>query len=75
MVAIEKYYQRGKNVVHALQALVIFLGAIVTIAIFTKGGEGDGRINYYFVLVNTPSVFHEIRRMLIANSASFPYQF
>ena len=74
MVAIEKYYQRGKNVVHALQALVIFLGAIVTIAIFTKGGNGDGRINYYFVLVSTASIFHEVPFMLIANSASFPYQ-
>ena len=74
MVAIEKYYQRGKNVVHALQALVIFLGAIVTIAIYTKGGEGDGRINYYFVLVSTPFIFYEVRIMLIGNSASFPYQ-
>ena len=74
MVAIEKYYQRGKNVVHALQALVIFLGAIVTIAIFTKGGKGDGRINYYFVLVSTASIFHEVRTVLMDNSASFPYQ-
>ena len=57
MVAIEKYYQRGKNLVHALQGLLIFLGAIVTIAIFAKGGKGDGRINYYFVLVSTASRF------------------
>ena len=57
MVTIERYYQRGKNVVHALQALVIFIGAIVTIAIYTKGGKGDGRINYYFVLVTTPFIF------------------
>ena len=60
MVTIDRYYQRGKNVVHALQALVIFLGAIVTIAIYTKGGKGDGRIDYYFLLVSTPFIFHEL---------------
>ena len=60
MVTIDRYYQRGKNVVHALQALVIFLGAIVTIAIYTKGGNGDGRIDYYFLLVSTPFIFHEL---------------
>ena len=57
MVTIERYYQRGKNVVHALQALVIFIGAIVTIAIYTKGGKGDGGINYFFVLVSTLFIF------------------
>ena len=60
MVTIDRYYQRGKNVVHALQALVIFLGAIVTIAIYTRGGKGDGRIDYYFLLVSTPFIFHEL---------------
>ena len=51
MVSIAKYYQRAKNGVHALQALIIFIGAVITIAIFVKSGQGDGRINYYFVLV------------------------
>ena len=74
MVAIDRYYQRGKNVVHALQALLIFLGALVTIAIYTKGGNGDGRVNYYFVLVSTHFIFNKICFMLIGNSASFPYQ-
>ena len=60
MVKTEQYYQRGKNVVHALQALIIFLGAIITIAIYTKGGGHDGRIDYYFLLVSTPFIMHEI---------------
>ena len=60
MLKIEQYYQRGKNVVHALQALIIFLGAIVTIAIYTKGGGHDGRIDYYFLLVSAPFVLYEL---------------
>ena len=52
MAAIARYYQKAKNGVHALQALIIFIGAAITIALYTKGGQGDGRINYYFVLVS-----------------------
>lgn len=52
MPAIARFYQRGKNGVHGLQALLIFIGAAVTIAIFVKGGQGDGRIRYYFALVS-----------------------
>ena len=52
MAAIAAYYQRAKNGLHALQALLIFLGAVITIALYTKGGRGDGRINYYFILVS-----------------------
>ena len=51
MVAIARYYQRAKNGIHALQALIIFLGAVITIAIYAKSGQSDGRINYYFALV------------------------
>jgi len=54
MAAIARYYQRAKNGVHALQALIIFIGACITIAMFTKGGISDGRINYYFALVHFP---------------------
>ena len=54
-MAFAPYYQRAKKGIHALQALIIFIGALITIAIFTKGGQGDGRINYYFVLVRLTS--------------------
>jgi len=53
MVFTAGHYQRVKNGIHALQALLIFIGAAITIAVFSKGGKGDGRINYYFVLVSS----------------------
>lgn len=52
MVQFAHYYQRAKNVIHAIQALVIFVGWAMTIAILTKGGKTDGRIWYYFALVS-----------------------
>ncbi len=43
--------QKIKNYIHAAQALLIFLGWVLTIAVFTKPGTTDGRSKYYFVLV------------------------
>lgn len=51
MASVARHYQRAKNGVHALQALMVFIGAVITIAIYAKGGQDGGRINYYFVLV------------------------
>lgn len=50
MVLFAQYYQRAKNVIHAIQALAIFVAWAMTIAILTKGGNIDGRIWYYFTL-------------------------
>ena len=52
MLSIARYYQRTKNVIHAIQALAIFVGWAMIIAILTKGGKTDGRIWYYFALVS-----------------------
>ena len=43
-------YQRAKNILHAVQAVLIFVTAMITIAIFTKPGPSDTRISYYFAL-------------------------
>lgn len=43
-------YQRVKNAIHALQSLLIFIAAMITIAIFTQDGFSDGRITYFFIL-------------------------
>lgn len=51
MNAIARHYQRVKNGIHALQAVIIFIGVAVTPAIFIEDGPGDGRISYYFGLV------------------------
>lgn len=58
MAPLARYYQPAKNGVHALQGLLIFVAAIITIAMFTKGGQSDGRITYYFVLVSFPRLDH-----------------
>ena len=50
MAAKSRLYQRAKNIVHAVQALLIFVACMMTIAIFTKDGQGDNRITYYFAL-------------------------
>ena len=52
MPPFAQYYQRAKNVIHAIQALAIFIAWAITIAILTKGGKLDGRIWYYFALVS-----------------------
>lgn len=59
MAAPSRFYQRAKNGFHALQALLIFIGACITIAMFTKGGNSDGRTNYYFALVCLSSLLFE----------------
>lgn len=53
MTPFAQYYQRTKNVIHAIQALAIFVAWAITIAILTKGGKTDGRIWYYFALVRS----------------------
>lgn len=45
--------QRTKNAIHGVQGLVIFIAWAVTIAVFTKDGNSDGRSKYFFVLVST----------------------
>lgn len=52
MTPFAQYYQRAKNVIHAIQALAIFVAWAITIAIVTKEGKLDGRIWYYFTLVS-----------------------
>ena len=51
MPPFAQYYQRAKNVIHAIQALAIFIAWAMTIAVLTKGGKLDGRVWYYFALV------------------------
>lgn len=53
MARFSQYYQRVKNVIHALQALAIFVAWALLIAILTKTGKVDGRIWYYFALVSS----------------------
>ena len=53
MARFAQYYQRAKNVVHAIQALAIFVAWAMIIALLTKGGNLGGRIWYYFALVGS----------------------
>ena len=53
MSRFSQYYQRVKNVIHALQALGLFVAWAITIAILTKRGKVDGRVWYYFALVSS----------------------
>ena len=46
------YLQKGKNALHGLQGLVIFLAWAITIAILVKEGPSDGRTKYFFALVS-----------------------
>ena len=50
--AMSNNLQRGKNAIHGLQALIIFISWVLTIAVFTKTGQTDGRSKYYFTLVS-----------------------
>lgn len=65
------YLGKAKNAVHAIQALTIFLGWCLTIAIFTQDGSTDGRTRYFFALVSTLSSTHarDIRTAYISRSA------
>jgi translocation protein SEC72 len=40
-----------KNYVHIFQAVVLFIAWAMTIAIFTRDGQNDGRVGWYFGLV------------------------
>ena len=60
MARLAQYYQRAKNVIHAIQALAIFVAWAMIIALLTKGGKLDGRIWYYFALVGSfPSIISQ----------------
>lgn len=62
MVSFAQYYQRAKNVIHAIQALAIFVAWAMIIALLTKGGKLDGRIWYYFALVGNFQSLISLRR-------------
>lgn len=47
-----------KNYVHAFQALAIAVAWLMCIIIFTRDGESDGRLGWYFGLVGLLAV-HE----------------
>lgn len=69
----QNYLHKGKNALHGLQGLVIFLGWALTIAILVKDGPSDGRTKYFFALVSAQArlAFPE----LIDRSAGSVYQF
>lgn len=43
--------QKTKVGLHGVQGLVIFLAWAIIISIFTKDGSTDGRVKYFFALV------------------------
>lgn len=43
---------RIKNIIHGVQAFIIFLAWALTIAVFTKGDGIDGRSAWYWALVS-----------------------
>jgi translocation protein SEC72 len=44
-------FGQTKNYVHIFQAVVLFIAWAMTIAIFTRDGDNDGRVGWYFGLV------------------------
>lgn len=44
---------RTKNIIHACQGVIIFLGWAMTIAVWTKGDGIDGRTAWYWALVSS----------------------
>lgn len=66
------YLHKGKNALHGLQGLLIFLGWALTIAILVKEGPSDSRTKYFFALVSAqaPLTLPE----LIVHSAGSVYQ-
>lgn len=58
MSPFARYYQRAKNVLHAIQALAIFIAWALTIAILSKAGKSDGRVWYCFALVGNSQGTH-----------------
>ena len=51
-----------KNYIHIGQAVVLFIAWAMTIAVFTRPGNSDGRVGWYFGLVRTISRGFEGRR-------------
>ncbi|KAK2734446.1 hypothetical protein FQN57_001681 [Myotisia sp. PD_48] len=51
---------RTKTIVHALQAFMIFLGWVLTIAVFTRDGANDGRTIWYFIMcwISVPALIY-----------------
>lgn len=45
---------RVKNIIHGVQAFIIFLAWALTIAVFTRGDGIDGRSAWYWALVSFP---------------------
>ena len=66
MARFSQYYQRVKNVIHAVQALAIFVAWAIIIAILTKEGKLDARVWYYFALVRHLEVipFHRDEKLM-----------
>jgi len=48
--------QSIKNVIHGVQGFVIFVAWALTIAVFIKSGNTDGRTKYFFALVRSSSL-------------------
>lgn len=47
----QTHLQKAKAVGHALQALFIFIGGCLTLAVLTQDGGEGGQTGYYFALV------------------------
>lgn len=62
--------QRSKNILHAIQGLLIFLAWAVTIAVFTKTGTTDGRSKYFFALVSSSIMTGPDGRLTSASAGS-----
>jgi len=48
-----EHLQSIKNVIHGIQGFVTFVAWALTIAVFTKSGNTDGRTKYFFALVRS----------------------
>jgi hypothetical protein len=44
--------QKAKMAIHTVQAILLFVAACITIAMFTKEGHSDGRGKWFFTLVS-----------------------
>jgi hypothetical protein len=44
--------QQAKMALHTTQAILLFVAACITIAMFTKDGHSDGRGKWFFSLVS-----------------------
>ncbi|KAL1962604.1 hypothetical protein VTN77DRAFT_9397 [Rasamsonia byssochlamydoides] len=64
---------RIKNIIHAFQAFVIFLGWALTIAVFTKGDGIDGRSAWYFGLcwLTAPALIYLVAVPLFPRARRF----